>query len=90
MLLEDRTDDPTLDPLPPSVDDPYLLETGLVRLGEILLDHGWDVLGRERMEIDLPFNGQDDGVVERERERPGLLEEFLQRGAMKDVFLPVL
>src|SRR2546426_159703 len=60
---EDGADDLALNADPPSVDDPDLVESGPMRLGQVLLDHGLDLLRQERMKVEHGLDGETDRLV---------------------------
>ena len=57
MLLEDGLDDRALRAAAASVNQAKFPQAGLVRGAYVLIDDGRDVARRERMEVELPFDG---------------------------------
>ena len=60
MALERLLDDAALDAATATVDEPQLGEPGFVSRADVLFDDGRDVARRERMQVELRFDG--DGV----------------------------
>jgi hypothetical protein len=44
------------------VNQPYVPQAGLVRRAQVLIDHGWDVPWRERVEVERVFDGDSVGI----------------------------
>ena len=62
VLLEHLLDDGPLNALAAAVDQPKLCQAGLMSGTHVLFDDRWNVARRERVQIELAFNRNANGV----------------------------
>ena len=64
MAVERLLDDPTLDALAASVDEPDFAKSGLVRRVDVFLDNGRDVARSKGVQVELVFD-RDAVIIHR-------------------------
>ena len=60
MALERRLHNAALHATAASVDQTKLAKTGVMRRADEFFDHGWNVMRRERVQIQFPVDGHVD------------------------------